>query len=46
MEREVVSAEEFQMMLYENKSKSIDYGLIGGETNREQLPFKDLPPQI
>jgi len=45
MEREVVSAEEFQLMLYENKSKSIDYGLIGkDETNRDQLPFKDLPP--
>merc|ERR1711935_560128 len=35
MEREVVSAEEFQMMLYENKSKSVNYGLIGkDETNR------------
>merc|ERR1739844_889525 len=33
LEREVVSAEEFQMMLYENKSKSISYGLIGEETN-------------
>merc|ERR1712071_266419 len=29
MEREVVSAEEFQMMLYENNSKSINYALIG-----------------
>lgn len=45
MEREVVSAEEFQMMLYENKSKSVNYGLIGkDETNRDKLPFKDLPP--
>jgi len=43
MEREVVSAEEFQMMLYENNSKVIDYKLIGQDRNREVLPFKDLP---
>mmetsp|Transcript_12379 Transcript_12379/g.26203 ORF Transcript_12379/g.26203 Transcript_12379/m.26203 type:complete len:681 (+) Transcript_12379:92-2134(+) len=43
MEREVVSAEEFQMMLYENNSKVVDYKLIGNERNREALPFKDLP---
>merc|ERR1712127_606091 len=43
MEREVVSAEEFQMMLYENNSKVVDYKLIGNEQNRESLPFQDLP---
>merc|ERR1711865_1036509 len=46
MEREVVSAEEFQMMLYENKSKVVDYTVIGGETNREKLPFQELPPTM
>jgi len=43
MEREVVSAEEFQMMLVTNNSKVIDYKLIGQERNREILPFKELP---
>ena len=43
MEREVVSAEEFQMMLVENNSKVIDYKLIGEERNREKLPFQQLP---
>jgi cell division protease FtsH len=46
MEREVVSAEEFQMMLYENKSKVVDYKLIGEERNREKLPFQQLPPTV
>merc|ERR1711935_208132 len=46
LEREVVSAEEFQMMLYNNKSKSIDYELIGTETNRDKLPFAELPPTV
>merc|ERR1712183_390144 len=46
MEREVVSAEEFQMMLYENKSKVVDYKLIGSERNREKLPFQELPPAM
>ena len=46
LEREVVSAEEFQMMLYNNKSKSIDYELIGTETNRDKLPFAKLPPTV
>lgn len=46
MEREVVSAEEFQMMLYENNSKVVDYTVIGGETNREKLPFQELPPTM
>merc|ERR1712087_722717 len=43
MEREVVSAEEFQMMLYENNAKVVDYALIGQERNREKLPFQELP---
>merc|ERR1711937_527687 len=35
LEREVVSAEEFQMMLYEHNAKTVDYKLIGEERNRE-----------
>lgn len=43
METEVVSAEEFQMMLVDFNAKAIDYKLIGEERNREALPFKVLP---
>lgn len=43
MEREVVTAEEFQMMLLTNKSKTVGYELIGQEKNREKLPFQELP---
>ncbi|GKY92789.1 hypothetical protein MPSEU_000248600 [Mayamaea pseudoterrestris] len=43
MEQEVVSAEEFQMMLVEFKARTIDYGIIGDEKNREKLPFQGLP---
>merc|ERR1712157_15733 len=46
MEREVVSAEEFQMMLYENNSKVVDYKLIGSERNRDKLPFQELPSSM
>merc|ERR1739842_139418 len=46
LEREVVSAEEFQMMIYNAKSQSVGYGLIGEETNRDKLPFAELPPTI
>mmetsp|Transcript_72597 Transcript_72597/g.201258 ORF Transcript_72597/g.201258 Transcript_72597/m.201258 type:complete len:674 (+) Transcript_72597:139-2160(+) len=43
MEQEVVSAEEFQMMLVQFKAKTVDYKIIGEERNREQLPFQKLP---
>lgn len=46
MEQEVVSAEEFQMMLVKYNSKTIDYKLIGQEQNREILPFKALPDTV
>merc|ERR1712025_456475 len=46
MEREVVSAEEFQMMLYENKSKAVDYKVIGKEKNEDKLPFQTLNDAI
>ena len=42
METEVVSAEEFQMMLVDFNAKTIDYKIIGQERNREILPFKGL----
>lgn len=46
METEVVSAEEFQMMLVDFNAKTIDYKLIGDEKNRERLPFKALPAKV
>ena len=46
MEQEVVTAEEFQMMLVEFKAKTIDYTIIGEEKNREALPFKVLPAVV
>merc|ERR1711976_969923 len=46
IEQEVVSAEEFQMMLVEFKAQTIDYKIIGEERNREKLPFQALPSSI
>ena len=46
MEREVVSAEEFQMMLVEFKAKTINYAIIGAEQNRDKLPFQALPVKM
>jgi cell division protease FtsH len=46
MEREVVSAEEFQMMLVQFKSKTVAYKVIGDELNREALPFQKLPTSV
>jgi len=43
MEQEVVSAEEFQMMLVQFKARTIDYAVLGEEKNREKLPFQKLP---
>ncbi len=43
MDQEVVSAEEFQMMLVEYKAQTIDYKVLGEERNREKLPFQALP---
>jgi cell division protease FtsH len=43
IEQEVVSAEEFQMMLAEFKARTIDYAVLGAEKNREKLPFQELP---
>jgi len=46
MDQEVVSAEEFQMMLVEFKANTIDYKVIGQERNREELPFQALPTSV
>jgi len=46
MEQEVVSAEEFQMMLVEFKAKTIDYAVLGEEKYREKLPFQNLPAAV
>jgi len=46
MEQEVVSAEEFQMMLVEFKAKTIDYKILGEERNREKLPFQAMPELV
>ena len=42
--QEVVSAEEFQIMLVEFKARTIDYQVLGEDRNRDKLPFQDLPP--
>ncbi|KAL3904573.1 MAG: hypothetical protein SGILL_010013, partial [Bacillariaceae sp.] len=46
LEQEVVSAEEFQMMLVEFNAQTVDYAIIGEERNREKLPFKALPATV
>jgi len=46
MEREVVSAEEFQMMLVQFKAQTIDYSVLGEEKNRNELPFQEMPGTI
>ena len=46
MEQEVVSAEEFQMMLVEFKAKTIDYSILGEDRNREKLPFQAMPSSL
>ena len=46
MEQEVVSAEEFQMMLVEHRARTIDYAILGNERNRQQLPFQQMPESV
>lgn len=46
VEQEVVSAEEFQMLLVEYKAKTVGYEVYGEERNREKLPFQQLPNMI
>jgi len=46
VEQEVVSAEEFQMMLVEFDSKVVPYEVVGEERNRDKLPFQALPANV
>ena len=46
IDQEVVSAEEFQMMLVEFKAQTIDYAVLGEERNRDRLPFQDMPSTV
>ena len=46
IEQEVVSAEEFQVMLVQFNAQTIDYKVLGQERNRERLPFQFMPPSI
>ena len=45
-ENEVVTAEEFQMMLLLFNANVTEYKLMGGERNREHLPFQDFPDNV
>jgi cell division protease FtsH len=45
-EQEVVSAEEFQMMLVKFNAHKIDYEVLGDEKSREKLPFQNLPVAV
>lgn len=46
VEQEVVSAEEFQMMLVKYNVQTTPYGIIGEESNREKLPFQEMPASV
>jgi len=46
VEQEVVSAEEFQMMLVEYKVQALSYEVFGEDRNREKLPFQELPAVV
>ena len=46
VEQEVVSAEEFQMMLVEFGSKVVPFETIGTERNRDKLPFQSMPAKV
>jgi cell division protease FtsH len=46
IDQEIVSAEEFQMMLVEFKAKTINYEILGQDQNRSELPFQDLPMTV
>ena len=46
VEQEVVSSEEYQMMLVEFGSKVADFDVIGEDTNRDKLPFQEMPATL
>jgi len=46
VEQEVVSAEEFQMMLVEFDAKVVPFEIVGSERNRDKLPFQSMPTTV
>jgi len=46
VEQEVVSAEEYNMMIVEFNAKVVDFEVIGEERNREKLPFQSMPSSM
>lgn len=46
VEQEVVSAEEFQMMLVEFNAKVVPFQVVGEERNRDKLPFQEMPQMV
>ena len=46
VEQEVVSAEEFQMMLVEFNAKVVPFEIVGKERNRDKLPFQNMPTVV
>ena len=46
VEQEVVSAEEFQMMIVEFKAETVGFDIVGQDRRRNELPFQDLPKTV
>jgi cell division protease FtsH len=46
VEQEVVSAEEFQMMIVQFNAKVADFDVIGKDQNRDKLPFQTMPATV
>jgi len=46
MERDTVTAEEFQMLLVENNAQTIEYKVLGEIQNRDLLPFQEMPASV
>lgn len=46
VDQEVVSAEEFQMMLVQFNAKAEPFTILGEDRRRDDLPFQDLPAKI
>jgi cell division protease FtsH len=46
VEQEVVSAEEFQMMIVQFNAKVADFDIIGKDQNRDKLPFQNMPATV
>merc|ERR1711906_2173 len=46
VEQEVVSAEEFQMMIVEFDAKVVPFEVKGEERNRDKLPFQGMPAAV